>query len=57
MPIFDQRHQKVTYQYNAAGDINFGAVQNKMDLVAQLEALQAELNRALEQGVFEDESV
>ncbi len=24
MPVFDQRGQKVTYQYNAAGDINFG---------------------------------
>ena len=32
MAIFDQRGQQVTYQYNAAGDINFGAVQNRMDL-------------------------
>jgi hypothetical protein len=27
MAIFDQRGQQVTYQYNAAGDINLGAVQ------------------------------
>ena len=26
MAIFDQRGQQVSYQYNAAGDINFGAV-------------------------------
>jgi len=26
MAIFDQRRQQVSYQYNAAGDINFGAV-------------------------------
>ncbi len=25
MTIFDQRNQRVNYQYNAAGDINFGA--------------------------------
>ena len=25
MAIFDQRGQRVAYQYNAAGDINFGA--------------------------------
>ena len=31
MAIFDQRGQRVTYQYNAAGDINFGAVQNRPD--------------------------
>lgn len=57
MTVFDQRGQHVTYQYNAAGDINFGAVQNRMDLLAQLEALQTELDRAVAQGVFEDEEV
>jgi hypothetical protein len=57
MTVFDQRGQHVTYQYNAAGDINFGMVQNKADLLGQLEALQAELARAVEQGVIEDEEV
>lgn len=53
--IFDQRGQHVTYQYNAAGDINFGAVQNRMDIVAELEKLKAEFDRAREAGVFSDE--
>jgi hypothetical protein len=57
MTVFDQRGQHVTYQYNAAGDINFGAVQNRMEVVAQLEKLQAELSRAVEAGVFDDEEI
>jgi hypothetical protein len=36
MAIFDQRGQRVTYQCNAAGDINFGAVRNRMDFVGEL---------------------
>lgn len=36
---FDQRGQRVGSQYNAAGDINVGAVQNRMDLVGALEKL------------------
>lgn len=55
MTIFDQRGQHVTYQYNAAGDINFGTVQNKMEAIGQLENLQAELKRAIDAGVFDDE--
>lgn len=55
MTIFDQRGQHVTYQYNAAGDINFGAVQNKMEVIGQLENLQTELKRAIEAGVFDEE--
>jgi hypothetical protein len=55
MTVFDQRGQHVTYQYNAAGDINFGAVQNRMDVVAELEKLKAEFDRAAEAGVFSDE--
>ena len=56
MAIFDQRGQKVTYQYNTAGDINLGAVQNRMDLVGELGKLQREMTQAKEAGVF-DESV
>ena len=48
MAIFDQRGQQVTYQYNAAGNINFGSVQNTYDLAAELEKLEAEIGKARE---------
>ena len=54
MAIFDQRGQQVTYQYNAAGDINFGAVQNRMDLVGELGKLQREMTPAMQSGVFDE---
>ena len=54
MAIFDQRGQQVTYQYNAAGDINFGAVQNRMDLVGELGKLQREMTQAKQAGVFDE---
>jgi hypothetical protein len=50
MAVFDQRGQKVTYQYNATGDINFGMVQNRVDLVGELEKLKAEVSKAREAG-------
>jgi hypothetical protein len=56
MTVFDQRGQHVTYQYNAAGDINFGAVQNKMDVIQQLEKLQAEVNKAAKEGALDEET-
>jgi hypothetical protein len=55
MAVFDQRGQQVTYQYNAAGNINLGAVQNRMDLVGELGKLQAELTKAKQAGVFDEE--
>jgi hypothetical protein len=57
MSIFDQRGQHVNYQYNAAGDINFGAVQNKVDLVGELEKLKAELTKAGAAQVIDAEVV
>jgi hypothetical protein len=36
---FDQRGQRVNYQYNAAGDINVEAVKNYDDLISQLDLL------------------
>jgi hypothetical protein len=57
MTVFDQRGQHVTYQYNAAGDINFGAVQNRMDVVAELEKLKAEFDRAAEAGIIDEDTV
>ena len=56
MAIFDQRGQQVTYQYNVAGDINFGAVQNRMDVVGELEKLQRELITAVQAGLFDEET-
>jgi hypothetical protein len=53
--IFDQRGQQVKYQWNAAGDINFGAVQNRADFVSELEKVQAEVARAQEAGAIDEE--
>lgn len=47
--IFDQRGQHVTYQYNAYGNINFGAVENKIELLGELKKLQEEVQRAIEE--------
>jgi hypothetical protein len=56
MPVFDQRGQSVTYQYNAAGNINFDAVENRVELVTELEKLKAEFDRAVQQNVFDEET-
>ena len=56
MAIFDQRHQTVTYQYNAAGNINVGTVQTKEDLIQQLTLLKAEVAKA-QQGQALDEEI
>jgi myo-inositol-1-phosphate synthase len=55
MPVFDQRGQKVTYQYNAAGDINFGNVQNRADLISELKKLKDEISKAGEAEVIDAE--
>lgn len=57
MAVFDQRGQHVNYQYNAAGDINFGAVQNRQELVGQLEKFKAELAKAGDAQVIDAELV
>jgi hypothetical protein len=57
MSAFDQRGQHVTYQYNAAGDINFGAVQNRVDLIGELEKLKAEFSKAGDAQVIDAEIV
>jgi hypothetical protein len=53
MSVFDQRGQKVKYQYNVAGDLNMEAVQSREEAVRQLEKLVAELQRAIQAGVIE----
>ena len=57
MTVFDQRHQKVKYQYNFAGNVDLDAVQSKAELIEQLEKLQAELARATQQGALEEEGI
>lgn len=54
MSTFDQRDQRVVYQYNAGADINFGAVQNRLELVTELEKLQGEITKAIEASVFDE---
>jgi hypothetical protein len=56
MTVFDQRSQHVTYQYNVAGDLNIGAVQNKLEVIEQLEKIEAEMGRAIQASVFDEET-
>ncbi len=56
MAQFDQRNQKVTYQYNAAGNINFGSVRDRVDLTAELKKIQDELMKAVGQGAVDAET-
>ena len=55
MSTFDQRGQRVNYQYNAAGNINLGSVQNQMQLVEEMEKLKSELSKAAEAQVIDAE--
>lgn len=57
MSVFDQRGQEVTYQYNAAGNINFGAVENRVELIGELEKLKTEILKAGEAQVIDAELV
>jgi hypothetical protein len=58
MAIFDQRGQTVQYQYNAAGNVNFSSVQNRDELVTQLNNLLVELTKAAGQkAIGEEEAV
>jgi hypothetical protein len=53
--IFDQSGQKVVYQYNAAGNINFGAVQNQASFSEELQKLRGEIGKAKDAGALTDE--
>jgi hypothetical protein len=57
MSVFDQRGQKVTYQYNAASNINFSAVQNRVDLISELEKLKTEISKASDAQIIDNEMV
>ena len=41
---FDMRGQRVTNQYNAGRDINFGAIQTPEDLITALEQLNEQVH-------------
>ena len=56
MATFDQRGQRVTYQYNAAGNINISGVTDRADLADELEKLRAEVSRARESGALQQET-
>jgi hypothetical protein len=53
MAIFDQRNQKVTNQYNVAGNLNFGSVQSKAELAAELRKLLSEVDKATQAGIVD----
>ena len=54
MSQFDQRGQQVARdQYNVGRDLNFGAVQNPVDLVSELEKLKNEIARARQEGILD----
>ena len=57
MAKFDQRGQKVVNQVNAEsiGVVNFGAVQNKIELVAELRKLLSEINKSTQAGNIKED--
>lgn len=52
--VFDQRHQHVNYQYNAAGSINFDAVNSKDDFIKILDLLKTELKKAVDTQTIDE---
>ena len=55
MANFDMRGQRVTNQYNAGRDMNFGAVQTPEDLITVFERLNEQFTQAKEAGVLSEE--
>lgn len=55
MASFDQRGQKVKYQFNAKGDINFGIIQNKAEFVNELRKLISEVRLAVKSENIQEE--
>lgn len=54
MTVFDQRNQKVNYQYNANGDINFAQVESKTDFIHQLELIKNEISVCSKNNIAEE---
>ena len=57
MANFDMRGQRVTNQYNAGRDMNFGAVQTTEDLITAFAQLNEQFTQAKEAGVLSEETV
>lgn len=55
MTVFDQRGQKVTYQFNSAGDINFNTAKDKTQLIAELNKFKDEIKKAIEAKAIEED--
>jgi hypothetical protein len=53
---FDQRGQQVNYQYNAAGNVNIGIVQDKDSLIEQVEKLKDEVEQAKQHGALSEDA-
>ena len=53
MAVFDQRNQTVTYQYNAAGDINLTQVTNRAEFATLLDRLVSEIDQAEKAGALD----
>jgi len=56
MAQFDQRWQKVSgsqHNYIVGRDLNFGAVQNPVDFVSELEKLKGEVVRARQESILD----
>lgn len=56
MPTFDQRGQHVTYQYNVAGNMNFGSATTNDEVVTELKKLLQEIAKATNAGAIEPET-
>jgi hypothetical protein len=56
MSVFDQRGQHVTYQYNAAGNINLQSVSNRAEFTEELSKLETEVGRAKETNALSEET-
>ncbi|MFL5658926.1 MAG: hypothetical protein ACJ8CB_32675 [Ktedonobacteraceae bacterium] len=56
MAQFDMRGQRVTNQYNAGRDINFGAIQTPEDLITAFEKLNEQFMQAKEADVLSEET-
>jgi hypothetical protein len=53
--LFDQRGQHVNYQYNAQ-TMNFGSMQNRAEFLEGLKHLKAEVGKALEAHVLDEDA-
>ncbi|MFL5694819.1 MAG: hypothetical protein ACJ795_23765 [Ktedonobacteraceae bacterium] len=54
MANFDMRGQRVTNQYNAGRDMNFGAIQTPEDLIMAFEQLNEQFTQAKNEGVLSE---